>query len=52
MKGAAGIAAALARYARVRVQGLTAPRVPLPEDWWMVNGAAVSTNDDHAPVLG
>ena len=35
MQGAAGIVAALSRYARVRTDGLDAPRLGLPDDWWM-----------------
>jgi len=34
MQGAAGIAAALTRYVRVRELGLEAPRLRLPDDWW------------------
>jgi lantibiotic modifying enzyme len=36
MQGAAGIASTLSRYASVKDHGLTAPRLPLPDDWWMV----------------
>jgi lantibiotic modifying enzyme len=35
MQGAAGIVSALDRYARIREQGLTTPRLFLPDDWWM-----------------
>ena len=35
MQGAAGIVAALSRYARVRRDGATAPRLALPDNWWM-----------------
>ena len=35
MQGAAGIVAALSRYARVRTDGLGATRLGLPDDWWM-----------------
>jgi lantibiotic modifying enzyme len=35
MQGAAGIAAALFRYARVRESGVDATRLALPDDWWM-----------------
>jgi lantibiotic modifying enzyme len=35
MQGAAGIAAALFRYARVRERGVDAKRLPFPDDWWM-----------------
>ena len=34
MQGAAGIAAALHRYVRVREHGRSAARVGLPDDWW------------------
>jgi hypothetical protein len=37
MQGAAGIASALDRYARIREQGLTTPHLSLPDDWWMVS---------------
>ncbi len=36
MQGAAGIVAALTRYARVREQGLAAARLAMPDDGWMV----------------
>jgi len=39
MQGAAGIVAALLRYARVRADGLGAARVGRPDDWWMVSRA-------------
>ena len=35
MQGAAGIVAALSRYARVRGEGTGAPRLGLPDGWWM-----------------
>ncbi len=35
MQGAAGIAAALFRYARIRDNGLNAARRVFPDDWWM-----------------
>jgi lantibiotic modifying enzyme len=40
MQGAAGIAAALLRYARVRDTGLDATRLSFPDTWWMVPGTA------------
>ncbi len=40
MQGAAGIAAALHRYARVRDEG-GAPKLGLPDDWWAVPGTAI-----------
>lgn len=35
MQGAAGIAAALFRYARIRDTGVGAARQAFPDDWWM-----------------
>ena len=40
MQGAAGIAAALFRHARVRDTGLDAARLSFPDSWWMVRGTA------------
>lgn len=38
VQGAAGIASALSRYARIREHGLVAPRLSLPDNWWMGMG--------------
>jgi len=42
MQGAAGIVAALSRYARVREGGLSVSRTGLPDDWWMHVGPPTS----------
>ena len=39
MQGAGGIVAALSRYARIREIGLDAPRLSLPDDWWMTSAS-------------
>ncbi len=39
MQGAAGIASALARYARIRDRGLATLSLSLPDDWWMGIGS-------------
>jgi hypothetical protein len=53
MQGAAGIAAFLLRLARVLDNGLGAPVVDRPDQWWAVPGRlrTVHTHRDVLPYL-
>jgi hypothetical protein len=53
MQGAAGIAAFLLRLARVIDDGLDAPVVDRPDQWWAVPGRlrTVCTHRDALPEL-